>query len=79
MSLRTSPQTGVAAQLSATKERYRCGVPLAGAIRTLKNRNEIDLYRCSLVPNFTLLNEKTAPDGGMHIEIIDKILYTIIT
>ena len=33
MSLRTSPQTGVAAQLSATKERYRCGVPLAGAIR----------------------------------------------
>ena len=23
----------VAAQLSATKERYRCGVPLAGAIR----------------------------------------------
>ena len=34
MSLRTSPQTGVAAQLSATKERYRCGVPLAGAIRS---------------------------------------------
>ena len=34
MSLRTSPQTGVAAQMSATKERYRCGVPLAGAIRS---------------------------------------------
>ena len=44
MSLRTSPQTGVVAQLSATKERYRCGIPLAGAIRppfgtTLDDRN----------------------------------------
>ena len=41
MSLR---KPDVAAQLSATKERYRCGVPLAGAIRppfgtTLDDRN----------------------------------------
>ena len=33
MSLRGGRKPDVAAQLSATKERYRCGVPLAGAIR----------------------------------------------
>ena len=36
MSFRGGRKPDVAAQLSATKERYRCGVPLAGGIRSPK-------------------------------------------